>query len=74
MARAPQWMHTPKHCREYGVPIQEVVRRATLGAEPRYATHRSAGELRRPQSHDAVGDAPNGARVMIKDLPRVNCS
>ena len=28
----------------------------------------------RPQSHDAVGDAPNGARVMNRDLPRVNCS
>jgi len=54
--------------------FNEVVRRATLGAEPRYATHRSAGEMRRPQSHDAVGDAPNGARVMIRDLPRVNCS
>src|SRR4051794_21836362 len=56
----------------YHVPVQAVVRGTALGAEVRHTTHRSAHEMCRPQSHDAVRHARDFTYRMIRDLPMMN--
>lgn len=67
-----QWEHAPECRRECDVPVQEVIRGAALGMEPRHSTYRSAGEMRGAHSHDTVGPARGCAQGMTDILQRKN--
>ena len=67
-----QRVHAAEYRGEYNVPVQAVVRGTAVGTEARHATRRGAGEMRGPQSHDAIGDARDHTDRMIRDLPTTN--
>ena len=67
-----EWVHAAEYCREYDVQVQGVVRGTALGAQPGHSARRSDSEMRDPQSDDALGHAPDGARGMIEGLRKVD--